>query len=232
MGDGTAEYSDDHKDAIAELFNQVMGAYTGQLAGKGTSASHGSIDVKEFDVASAPFDISQSDMSIMELSVGDNAGFSIIVLIPDALSKELMSLFGSSGQGGDHGGVGLNAAELDDLSKVSSGFSDSPMSGGGMGGSSLGESSLSASAKENIEMLLDVDLDVCIELGRAELSIKRILELAPGSIVELDRLAGEPVDLMVNSKVVAKGEVVVVDESFGIRIVSLVSPEERIKSLK
>jgi flagellar motor switch protein FliN/FliY len=59
-----------------------------------------------------------------------------------------------------------------------------------------------------------------------------VLELAPGSIVELDRMAGEPVDLLVNNKVVAKGEVVVIDESFGIRIVSLVSAEERIRSLR
>jgi flagellar motor switch protein FliN/FliY len=69
-------------------------------------------------------------------------------------------------------------------------------------------------------------------LGRTNLSIKRVLELAPGSIVELDRMAGEPVDLLVNDKVVAKGEVVVVDENFGIRIVSLVSAEDRIKSLR
>ena len=81
-------------------------------------------------------------------------------------------------------------------------------------------------------MLLDVDLDVSIELGSSMLSIKRILELAPGSIVELDRMAGEPVDLLVNNKVVAKGEVVVIDENFGIRIVSLVSPQERIRSLR
>ena len=84
----------------------------------------------------------------------------------------------------------------------------------------------------NIDMLLDVELDVSIELGKSLLSIKRVLELAPGSIVELDRMAGEPVDLLVNNKVVAKGEVVVIDESFGIRIVSLVSAEERIRSLR
>jgi flagellar motor switch protein FliN/FliY len=90
----------------------------------------------------------------------------------------------------------------------------------------------SSATKENVDMLLDVELDVSIELGKSNLSIKRILELAPGSIVELDRMAGEPVDLLVNNKVVAKGEVVVVDESFGIRILSLVSPEERIKSLR
>jgi flagellar motor switch protein FliN/FliY len=64
------------------------------------------------------------------------------------------------------------------------------------------------------------------------LSIKKILELAPGSIVELDKMAGEPVDLLVNNKVVAKGEVVVIDENFGIRIVSLIPAEDRIKSLR
>ena len=98
---------------------------------------------------------------------------------------------------------------------------------------SLSSNSLRSSAShENIDMLLDVELDVFIELGRTNLSIKRVLELAPGSIVELDRMAGEPVDLLVNDKVVAKGEVVVVDENFGIRIVSLVSAEDRIKSLR
>ena len=81
-------------------------------------------------------------------------------------------------------------------------------------------------------MLLDINLNVTIELGRTRLSIRKILELGPGSIIELDRLAGEPVDLLVNDKVVAKGEVVVVDEYFGIRIISLVSPEERIKQLR
>jgi flagellar motor switch protein FliN/FliY len=81
-------------------------------------------------------------------------------------------------------------------------------------------------------MLLDVPLNVTIELGRTRLSIRRILELGPGSIIELDRLAGEPVDLLVNDKVVARGEVVVVDEYFGIRILSLISPEERIKQLR
>jgi flagellar motor switch protein FliN len=84
----------------------------------------------------------------------------------------------------------------------------------------------------NIQMLLDINLNVTIELGRTRLSIRKILELGPGSIIELDRLAGEPVDLLVNDKVVAKGEVVVVDEYFGIRIISLVSPEERIKQLR
>lgn len=83
----------------------------------------------------------------------------------------------------------------------------------------------------NIEILLDVKLPVSIELGRTEMSIRDILELGSGSVVELTKLAGEPVDLLVNNKVIARGEVVVVDENFGLRVTSLISPEDRLKSL-
>jgi flagellar motor switch protein FliN len=83
----------------------------------------------------------------------------------------------------------------------------------------------------NIDLLMDVDLPVSIELGRTHMSIADILSLGPGSVVELNKLAGEPVDLLVNQKVVAKGEVVVVDENFGLRITQLLTQEERLKSL-
>ena len=93
-------------------------------------------------------------------------------------------------------------------------------------------SDLSSEKVENIKYILDIELDIAIELGRTRMSIKDILELTDGSIIELDRLAGEPVDVLVNGKVVAKGEVIVIDENFGVRLTSLVSPEERLKSLK
>jgi flagellar motor switch protein FliN/FliY len=83
----------------------------------------------------------------------------------------------------------------------------------------------------SIEMLLDVSLPISIELGRTRMAIADILALGPGSVVELNKLAGEPVDLMVNQKIVAKGEVVVIDENFGVRITQLVTPEERLKIL-
>ena len=84
----------------------------------------------------------------------------------------------------------------------------------------------------SVQRLLDVPIEVIIELGQTELSIRRILEIGPGSIIELDRMAGEPVDLVVNDKVIARGEVVVIEENFGIRITSLVSPEERARPSK
>jgi len=87
------------------------------------------------------------------------------------------------------------------------------------------------STPHNIDMLLDVAMPISIELGRTAMPIQDILNLGPGSVVELNKLAGEPVDLLVNDKLIAKGEVVVVDENFGIRITSMISQEERIKSL-
>ena len=85
--------------------------------------------------------------------------------------------------------------------------------------------------KQNIQMLLDVTLPVSIELGRTAMSIGEILELGPGSVVELEKLAGEPVDVLVNEKIVARGEVVVVDENFGVRITQLFSKSDLIKNL-
>jgi len=87
------------------------------------------------------------------------------------------------------------------------------------------------SEPQNIDLLMDVDLPISIELGRTKMSISDILALGPGSVVELNKLAGEPVDLLVNSKTVAKGEVVVVEENFGLRITQLMTPEERLKAL-
>lgn len=83
----------------------------------------------------------------------------------------------------------------------------------------------------NISLIQDVPLQVTVELGRTKKSIREILEFSTGSIIELDKLAGEPVDIHVNGQLTAKGEVVVIDENFGVRITEIVSPMERIQSL-
>ena len=84
----------------------------------------------------------------------------------------------------------------------------------------------------NIDLLLDVPLEITVELGRTRMLVKDILELGTGSVIELERLAGESIDVLVNGKLIAKGEVVVIDENFGIRITSIVSPNERLARLK
>ena len=80
----------------------------------------------------------------------------------------------------------------------------------------------------NIGLLMDVTITVTVELGRARLSIKEILSLGEGSIIELQKLAGEPVDLLVNGKLIAKGEVVVIDENFGVRVTDIINPMDRL----
>ncbi len=77
-------------------------------------------------------------------------------------------------------------------------------------------------SQENIELIKDVPLEVTVELGRTRKSISDILDFAPGTIVELDKIAGEPIDVLVNGKYVAKGEVVVIEESFGVRITDII----------
>lgn len=82
-------------------------------------------------------------------------------------------------------------------------------------------------APRSIDLLLDVKLQLTAELGRKKLTIKEALALGPGSVVELDKIAGEPVDVLVNGKLIARGEVVVIDENFGIRVTDVLSPAER-----
>lgn len=85
---------------------------------------------------------------------------------------------------------------------------------------------------QNIGLIMDVPLDVSVELGKARKTIKEILELQQGSIIQLDKMAGEPVDLLVNGKLIAKGEVVVIDENYGIRITTIISPMDRVSRLQ
>ena len=84
----------------------------------------------------------------------------------------------------------------------------------------------------NISLLLDVPMNMTVELGRTRQLVKDILGLGEGSIIELDKLAGEPVDLLVNGKLIAKGEVVVIDENFGVRVTDIVSPAERLSKIQ
>ncbi|WP_077211531.1 flagellar motor switch phosphatase FliY [Bacillus dakarensis] len=85
---------------------------------------------------------------------------------------------------------------------------------------------------KNLNMLMDIPLQVTVELGRTKRSVKDILSLSSGSIIELDKLAGEPVDILINNRLIAKGEVVVIDENFGVRVTDIISQSDRIKKLR
>ena len=250
MGDGNAEYNEEHKDAIGELLNNVVGSFKTAFGAEiGAQISAGNVEVADFDAKAPSFPTDSMDMGVAKLSVEGTGDSNVALLFSEALVNEIIqkkSPAPASSDSGNGGGVGISQAEMDALTSISTAdfSSGSGMDAFGGGGSDFGNTDFGGGftappatggyngPKDNIELLLDVELEINIELGRSDLSIKKILELAPGSIVELDKMAGEPVDLLVNNKVVAKGEVVVIDENFGIRIVSLIPAEDRIKSLR
>lgn len=84
----------------------------------------------------------------------------------------------------------------------------------------------------NLDVILDIPVSISMEVGSTEISIRNLLQLNQGSVVELDRLAGEPLDVLVNGTLIAHGEVVVVNEKFGIRLTDVISPSERIRKLR
>lgn len=86
-------------------------------------------------------------------------------------------------------------------------------------------------SNKNLDILMDIKLQLTVELGRTELPIKKVLELTRGSIIELEKVAGEPVELYANGKLVAHGEVVVIEDNFGLRITSITEPDERLKGM-
>ena len=93
-------------------------------------------------------------------------------------------------------------------------------------------SQVPASDDINLNMLLDVPVTIAMEIGRTRIPIRNLLQLNQGSVVELDRLAGEPLDVLVNGTLIAHGEVVVVNEKFGIRLTDVISPSERVRKLR
>ena len=95
-----------------------------------------------------------------------------------------------------------------------------------------GDDALNKLKIQNLDYILDIPLKVSVELGRTSVIIKDLLQLGQGSVLELDKLAGEPLEVLVNGKLVARGEVVVVNEKFGIRLTDIISPTERIETLK
>lgn len=101
------------------------------------------------------------------------------------------------------------------------------------GGSSAGDGDAGNEVKDrNLKMILDIPLKVSVELGRTKMPVKELINLAQGSVVELNKLAGEPLEVYVNDKLIARGEAVVVNEKFGVRLTDVISQAERVEQLK
>lgn len=117
---------------------------------------------------------------------------------------------------------------LEQLEEQELGGGSSTSGGGGGGGSSTGN----ATKDRNLNLILDIPLKVTVELGRTKMPVSELLNLTQGSVIELMKLAGEPMEVLVNEKLIARGEAVVVNEKFGVRLTDIISPTERIEQLK
>lgn len=245
LNDGEAGDQDELSEVLGEAMQVAGGALCEALA-----------DLLSADVAvaverTAPFDVEEgaalpADAVALQMSVrlGDMDPTSGYVVIPESVAEACVELIMDAAQG---------AAEDPEPGEEQPAAGDTPVS---TPVEPRGKSAVRSREKEsatfrpaefaplrspseepgaadnNLDLLLDVPLRVTVELGRTTMQIRDILDLRKGQVIELDKLAGEPVDVFVNAKLIAKGEVVVMDEHFGVRITHIVSRHERVQNLK
>jgi flagellar motor switch protein FliN len=242
MWDGTAEFTEDHIDAVQEGVNQMMGAAATALSARlNKSVDFQPSMARVASLSESGLDFEQLTVADLVLLIEGKPEGPISVLIKYEVIKECTSAMGANAPVEEGAGAGMREEMGADLGSMDSAV---PQGGPRMDlergfdtemasrPSYFEGSDLNKAERERLELLLDIKLDVSIELGRSKMLLRDILELGPGAVIELDKMAGETVDLLINDKKLAEGEVVVVDENFGVRITHLISMEERIKMLQ
>lgn len=252
------ELSEIHISAVQEAMNQMMGSSATSMStifNRFVNISPPGIDVLDFQSGSGENNIPEEDVFIkvsFRLMIGDLIDSTLMQLLPVAFAKDMVrTLMGDMGESS----APVPAVELPEPDPRNH---PAPSPTSAPSGSPLSEppeeadvgvpnrqvnvrpvqfadlrQSKSAEPEEgNLGLLLDIPLKVTVELGRTSKMVKDILELSQGSIIELDKLAGEPVDILVNNKFIAKGEVVVIDENFGVRVTDIVNHWDRIQKLQ
>ncbi len=260
-GESSDELGEIHTSAVAEAMNQMMGAAAkamAELVGRRVSISAPVVDVVDLSDDGAALEATLREDSLVAVSfsmtVGDLISTEIMQLMPAGFARELLA-GGLAPPAPEPAPPVTATAPVDAAEGAAYGdpVADDPIEGSPReieaplpdvpaqpaGGAPEAqpvafpplEPANAAGAAGDISLLLDVPLHVSVELGRTELRIRNVLDLVPGSIIELDRLAGEPVDVLVNGKNIARGEVVVIDEEFGVRITEVSSPAARLNGL-
>ena len=208
----------DSKDALAETFNQVMGSANqtlSDLAGETFAIAQVEILVVPPDAASYAEQLGQGAFQSITLpTTQDSLNTTIHLLFPDLLLQQLKRKLGL----GEAAPVAASSA-VAEVSIPSPATRQAPMATGPMPDAG------------NLELLLDIQLPVVVRMGQTDMQMGDLLKLTPGSILELNRNADAPVELLVNNKLIAKGEVVVVDGNFAFRITEIESRAARIRSL-
>jgi len=227
------EFDTEQSDALAGLFNDMMKS-TGEALTNvfGETVSFKPVEVTTDDGQGIAQRAENAAQAILSLEAEGLVKTQAVCLLPENL---VIQLAGGEEEEGEEGGEevipGFDEESVDFGESISEIADEKGVVGRPAQFSALAPEA-KAAEQQNIDLLLDVSLPIVIELGRTSMKIQDILELGPGSVVELDKLAGEPVDVIVNDKPIAKGEVVVVEENFGVRITNLISPMERIKNLR
>ncbi len=202
------ELTPDDIDALVEAMNQVLSSYGLSLKekfGKEFTFEQSKVSLSKPDELFEKIALGEAYISEVQIKIGEKEGKIFILLAPDVFG------YVSSEEEKEESGK-EEAYEISEASGSQIRLSDDGY-------------------PENIKLLLDVELPIVIRIGSTEMKLKDIMKLGIGSIVQLDKPVDEPVELLVNDKLIAKGEVVVVDSNFAIRIIDIESREERIKSL-
>ena len=255
--ESTGELGELELSAVGEAMNQMMGSAAtamSQLFGRYINISPPSVRVVTFtpDEAQAAFGLAEELVNVeFRLHVHELIDSHIMQLMPIPFARELVRSMqvhtdaiapepreGDERRDGDapvSAGAEARGKNRDDAQAANRGREDEGPSVAvrrpAFPDFDEGVTPRDARPVANLSLLYDVPLNVTVELGRAKKLIREILELAPGSILELDKLAGEPVDIYVNQKKIAIGEVVVIDENFGVRVTDIVQADKRIDPL-
>jgi flagellar motor switch protein FliN len=229
----------DSEKAVQEVIQQMFTAVSqsmSTLLSQEIAYSLSGIDVVEKrEELSVEYFIEGDNIveAAFQLKLGNQKNLSFHICIPIQLLKQIVTLVNNS--------IGVNKpVEKEEMKFQSDNQSSSQSTNTEQATtniqpvqfSSFDETASALMEPNNLDMLLDIPLQVTVELGRTKRMVKEILEVSQGSIIELDKLAGEPVDILINNKLIAVGEVVVIDENFGVRVTDILSTAERISKLR
>lgn len=225
------------QDMLVRLFESSASALS-MVSGQEISYSLSGMDILEAG-QKFPFTHFTKEQwfaeALFTLSVGDRQNVAFRMYLPAGPCRDLAEGLA----GGEHAEEAKETQDMSSNEHQQPEKTSQPEQAGSNGPSvqsvqfsSFDEIASEQSAPNNLDMLLDIPLQVTVELGRTKRMVKEILEMSQGSIVELDKLAGEPVDILINNKLIAVGEVVVIDENFGVRVTDILSTAERISKLR
>lgn len=251
-GDGSnpnLEMTELHASAVGEAMNQMMGSAATSMSTifqKSVIISPPTITAVNFqqDSVSFPWDINEKIVVVsFKMEIGNLINSEIMQVLPAVIAKEETSmLLGTApaaapavedaAAGADHGSEEVFSQEEIDQLLAGVGNLAPPEPAVRDPLPPQVPPSITVDGPKNIELILDVPLNISVILGRTKKPIKEVLNLIPGSIVELEKLADEPVEILVNGTLIAHGEVVVVNESFGVRIIAIDSPVQRLNNLR